>query len=422
MSHPLSPGVIDAGVVVCPRPELPEAEVLGLRVAGVPLLARALLAAQQAGIQRFAIVALPAQQPALRAQLDHEPRLHGRVRWVEPTEVPSLQSSCSLVLSPSVVLDAGALRSWLFRISNGGAVTAPDGGWIGPLAVPSALLAPCIEAALRGQTGLMGFLEQLHGEHRLERVRWDGARHQPIRSAREVPAIEQAMLAALRSPEDGPIVDRFVNRAVSTRLTRWLIPSRVTPNQITCASLITGLAGAWFLSSERALASLWGLTLFQLSVILDHADGEVARLKFLSSPLGKWLDNVSDHAVGLAVVAFLTWRVAGNRPIAQFAALGVAAAFGITLAFLVVFWWSISAQRLEVRTTTPARLLARILAVLANRDGFCLALWVTILLGRPAWFLWALAIGANAYWLAWLFIYGLPRRTPEAVDDSPRGR
>ena len=169
------------------------------------------------------------------------------------------------------------------------------------------------------------------------------------------------------------------------------------------------------------LKSLWGLVLFQLSVILDHVDGEVARLKFLTSPLGKWLDNVSDHAVDLAVIGFLTWRVAGNGPGAHFLAIGGAAALGITIAFIVVFRWSVSGQHLVVRTTVPARLVARALAVLANRDGFCLALWFAILLDRPTWFLWALALGANAYWAAWLFIYGLPPRSMKAVGGSAPG-
>ena len=418
MGGPLTLGPIDTAVVVCPRPELPEAQFLGVRVAGIPLLTRTLLTAQCAGIHRFVIVATGAQQAALRAQLEGEPRLRGRIWWFEPTEDPRPQSPCSLVLPPSVIVDAGALRAWLLRVANGGVVTAPDGGWCGPLAVPSSLLLPCIEAALRGQNGLMGFLEGLHREHRLNRVPWDGVRHQPARSLGEVAAIEQAMLAALRIPEDGPIVDRFVNRTVSARLTRWVITSRVTPNEITCASLITGLAGAWLLGGEGMLKSLWGLVLFQLSVILDHVDGEVARLKLLSSKLGKWLDNICDHVVGLAVIGLLTWRVAGNGPTAHFLALGMAGALGITLAFAIVFWWSVSGQPSEVRTTNSAQFLARALTFLANRDGFCLALWVAILLGRPTWFLWALALGANAYWVAWLFIYGLPSRSTEAVSRS----
>ena len=50
------------------------------------------------------------------------------------------------------------------------------------------------------------------------------------------------------------------------------------------------------------------------------------------------------------------------------------------------------------------------MSFLANRDGLYLALWGTLLLGRPAWLLWALALGANLYWAAWLLVYGLPSR------------
>jgi phosphatidylglycerophosphate synthase len=211
-----------------------------------------------------------------------------------------------------------------------------------------------------------------------------------------------------------------VNRTLSAILTRGLLNSRVTPNQVTGASLLTGLLGAWLLGGEGGARSLLGLILFQLSVILDHVDGEVARLKYLYSRLGKWLDNFSDHAVGLAVIAFLTWRVSAGHPAGYFIVLGLAAALGVTGAFLVVFGWSISGRQREVRTTATARLLARVLSALANRDGFCLALWLAVLLGRAEWFLWALALGANAYWAAWLLIYGLPARSHAVADASLR--
>src|SRR5574337_1835205 len=101
----VTPGPIDTAVVVCPRPELPEAGALAVQVAGIPLLTRTLLTAQRAGIQRLAIIALGVQQATLRAQVDGEPRLHGRVRWFDPTEAPIPQSACSLVLPPSVIVD-----------------------------------------------------------------------------------------------------------------------------------------------------------------------------------------------------------------------------------------------------------------------------------------------------------------------------
>jgi len=402
---------IDTAVVVCPRADSPEAGLLTIRVAGLPLLTRTLLTAQRAGIQRLAVVAEGSQQPALRAELDGEARLRGRVRWFEPTGEHRTEAACSLILPASVVLDAGALRGWIGRVGDGEWVTATDDATVGPLAVPGVLLPACIEAAHQGQPALKKFLERLDGERRLIRLPWEGGPQHPVRSAGEVPGIERAMLATLRSPDDGPVVDRYLNRTLSAILTRGLLNSRVTPNQVTGASLVTGLIGAWLLGGEGGARSLLGLILFQLSVILDHVDGEVARLKFLFSRLGKWLDNFSDHVVDLAVIAFLTWRVAEGHPAGYFITLSLAAALGVTGAFLLVFGWSVSGGRREVRTTATARLLARVLATLANRDGFCLPLWLAVLLGRPEWFLWALAIGANAYWIAWLFVYGVPPRS-----------
>jgi phosphatidylglycerophosphate synthase len=113
--------------------------------------------------------------------------------------------------------------------------------------------------------------------------------------------------------------------------------------------LIIGLAGAWFRGGEGRLNSRWDFVLFQHFLILDHVDGEGARLKCLSSSLGKWLDNVSDYAVDLAVIGWLTWRVPRDEPATQFVALVVAAGFGIALAFLAVSWWSVCAQRLRRR-------------------------------------------------------------------------
>jgi hypothetical protein len=99
--------------------------------------------------------------------------------------------------------------------------------------------------------------------------------------------------------------------------------------------------------------------------------------------------------------------------------LGLAAGLGVTGAFLVVFGWTMSGRPREVRKTATARLLARILATLANRDGFSLALWVTLLLGCAEWFVWVLALGGNAYWVAWILSYGAPP-TPLLLNLVPQ--
>ena len=398
--------MIDTAVVVCPRADMPEASLLGVRVGGLPLFARTLLTARQAGVERFVVVASEPQQAGLRFQLERDLRLRDRVQWAEPAEALPAPADCLLLL-PTVLLEAGALRRWIERAAADGSLIAAEPGG-GPLVVPARELSACVEAALGGVAGVTRYLARLQGQGPLCRVAWEGIDQHPLRSVEEVPEVEHRMIAAFRSPEDGPIVDRYVNRTLSARLSRRLVAWPVTPNQITVASLVAGLLGAWALHLEGVLASLAGLALFQLSMVLDHADGEVARLKFQFSPLGKWLDNFSDHVVDLAVIACLTWRVVVSGTTGHLALLGLASAIGVTGAFLVVFWWSLSGQPPEVRCTAAARRVAPALSALANRDGFCLALWATLLLDRPTWFLWILALGANAYWMAWLLTYGLP--------------
>jgi phosphatidylglycerophosphate synthase len=142
-------------------------------------------------------------------------------------------------------------------------------------------------------------------------------------------------------------------------------------------------------------------------VVLDHSDGEVARLRFQFSRFGKWLDNWSDHVVDLAVIAGLTWRASPGLDAGQRLWLGLAAAFGATVSFLLVFDWTVRGGGATAGASSqgPAdRLIA-----MANRDGFCLTLWGTLLIGRPDWFLWALALGANAFWFLWLMVCGMPR-------------
>jgi len=385
----------DMAVVVCP-----DAADGRLRVGGLSLVARALLVAEQAGSTRLLAVGDGAEREGLAAELAGDGRLGG-LRWLEAGAVPDSPPGRSLLLLPEVVVAPGELRAWAARVPAAAEAAAPDADGGGPLLVSSALLPAAIAAARGGRSGLAAFLAGLARAGRLAEIPWEGALRAGVGSPAEAEALEWKMLRLLRTPEDGPVVDRFVNRTLSGWLTRWLVDTPVTPNQVTVASLLSGLLGAWVLGYPGWGVSLLGLALFQLSMVLDHSDGEIARLTFRFSPFGKWLDNWSDHTVDIAVVGMLTWRVAeagGGLPWL----LGLLAVIGVTGSFLIVFRWSLVPD--SAGPKPPG------LESLANRDGFCLSLWATVLLGQPAWFLWLLAVGANVFWLLWLLRVGLPPR------------
>lgn len=135
-----------------------------------------------------------------------------------------------------------------------------------------------------------------------------------------------------RSVED--VVDRFVNRPLAARLVRWLAPTPATPNQVTAVSCLLGVAGAAVLSLGSWPALAVGAILLQLSIVVDCADGQLARAKGLASQWGEVFDHVSDDLSFMLVslvLALTLWRTEpGNILPLALAALAFAAALVLT--------------------------------------------------------------------------------------------
>ncbi len=124
---------------------------------------------------------------------------------------------------------------------------------------------------------------------------------------------EEEMLRLLRGKgHDGP-VSRFLNRPISIRLSRRLVWTDITPNQITLLSFALAVAAAFFLSRESYLWFAAGGILAQMASIVDGCDGEIARIKWLQSDYGAWLDAVLDRYADACLLAGITWHVANYR-------------------------------------------------------------------------------------------------------------
>lgn len=107
---------------------------------------------------------------------------------------------------------------------------------------------------------------------------------------------------------DGP-VSRYLNRPLSMRLSRYLVRTPVTPNQISFFSFILSLVGAWLFAKQGYLPLAAGAVLAQTASVVDGCDGEVARLKFLESDFGGWFDAVLDRYADAFLLFGLTWHV-----------------------------------------------------------------------------------------------------------------
>lgn len=124
----------------------------------------------------------------------------------------------------------------------------------------------------------------------------------------------------------------FIHRIVRP-VVRAAAPTGVTPNQVTTLRLITALASAWMFAKGGVLWPNIGAGVFVISMLLDRADGELARQTGQSSLWGYRYDLVCDFLAGASTfvgVGFGQEAAMGPTAIA----LGAAAGAGIG----VLFW------------------------------------------------------------------------------------
>jgi phosphatidylglycerophosphate synthase len=218
----------------------------------------------------------------------------------------------------------------------------------------------------------------------------------PIDDAASARAVARALWASLTSATDG-FVDKHFNRPVGRFfLSKPLVHTPVSPNQVSIAATVLGLWSAWLFASGNYAAAVWAAVLLQLSAIVDCVDGDLARVLFKESALGKWLDIVGDQVVHIGVFAAIAvglYRAGSEAAVL----LGASAIIGVVLSFLVVLR---ALRQPESRRNTR---LQKLIDATTNRD-FSVLLILLAVLGRLEWFLWMTAIGVHVFWIAALAV------------------
>lgn len=127
---------------------------------------------------------------------------------------------------------------------------------------------------------------------------------------------EEFLQDKLIKPTDG-IISRYINRKFSTKIFTPLllkIYRKITPNQVSILSFIVSLISSLFFFLGQAII---GGLLIQLSSILDGSDGEIARLKYMQSSLGNFIDAVldryADGFIFLGMFYYLLTKIGGKE-------------------------------------------------------------------------------------------------------------
>lgn len=104
--------------------------------------------------------------------------------------------------------------------------------------------------------------------------------------------------------------NRYVARPAAAVLLVGLERTRVTPNQITLGSLAVFVAAAVVIGASPSHGGLVaGVCILQFSYVLDCADGQLARLRGTSTPVGAHLDFLMDELKAFLLVAAIGIRL-----------------------------------------------------------------------------------------------------------------
>jgi phosphatidylglycerophosphate synthase len=106
---------------------------------------------------------------------------------------------------------------------------------------------------------------------------------------------------SLKSLDVEEPIDLYVHRPLAYLLARALLPTPVSPNAVTLASMGLGLYAAVLMVSSMPHHFQWAALCAFLSTVFDCADGQLARMRRTSSVIGRMLDGTAD-VLGLSAI------------------------------------------------------------------------------------------------------------------------
>ncbi|MFI5326575.1 MAG: CDP-alcohol phosphatidyltransferase family protein [Candidatus Rokuibacteriota bacterium] len=359
-----------------------------------------MVAALRAGASLIAVPSTLRDAEAERA-LRRMPALAAAVRWLAPgAPGPADEPGAWLLLPASSLIHVSALAGLLAAPAPGGAVLALSVGGPAPVAlVPAPLVAELWTDLAAGRPVGARLARRLveAGTPAREAT----GPHVAVREASDLARAVTALEATLGIAVDSG-VDRYLHRRGSRWISGLLVRTPVAPNHVSLVSLAIGLVAIWCFWHATAASALLGVVVYALACIVDHADGEIARLTFQESHLGANLDWTIDTIIHVGIV-FGIGVSSGGR---LMAGVGLLAAIGVTLSAVFARYLP---REIEVGPSVGG-----LLTHIANRDLFYLVL---LSFGALRWLAPSLvfvvavvvAVGSQVYWVSCLTRIWRPR-------------
>jgi hypothetical protein len=291
------------------------------KIAGVPFILRNLLTLQRAGIKTLAVYMEDSHGDLEKSfeKILKDSRLPKNIPWIN--NIPQLkewvQNNPTYIFNGSALQKKKELHSLIHSHSkNEGTSAFP----IDPERLDE-LLTDNPTAIQSQQFGFPLYVP--------------GAKEEEIQKPEDFKRLHEAHLGCSGLSHDS-LITRILSRPFSRLLTRMFLNSPISPNQITLISFFLGLVSAFLFFQGSYRSYVIAAMLLVLSTWVDGADGEIARLKFMETDIGKKLDIYCDNIIHFLVFTAIGCGVYFKTDESIFLYLGGLAGLGGLTAFFLL--------------------------------------------------------------------------------------
>ncbi len=373
-------------------------QFLKVRIAGLTLIDRLFHEARKCGIQKVFVLC---SNPELLKPLNNSVQF---VNMID--ELKRMPQKSSIILKCGYLPDELFFKSLLKSIDGKFSYMIPH--------YPSILVFKENNDTqklkkLWGKNGFDSLCDELKNSPFSKVLDIENGNIYDTRSPERIPFVENQLFKGLIKDTEG-FMSRHFGRKISIAISKRLVETSITPNQITLISVLIGLLGGFFMGVSRGLWQILGSLLFLTHSIMDGCDGEIARIKFSESRLGGLLDFWGDNVVHSAVFIAIAWewwnRTQAFFPLllAMFAVLGCLASAGM------IYWKTMRFKNekgplyTHVSSFKEKNKLKAIADFLSRRDFIYLVVILSFF-KHLDWFLICSALGTPAFLLVLLWLY-----------------
>jgi len=287
-----------------------------IRIAGLSVEQRAVRVAQRVGATRVLVVG------------DARDELTG---WRAGRSCPVLVVRADQLVHPPLVapLVAAAAPADGLAVAVGA-----DDRYAGAFLATGATSARVIAALARGDSDTA-----LAASATARVAHGDIARH-AIATPDERRAAHRMLYRILIKPQDNAIT-RVLYRPVSRPLTRLLVWTPITPNQISYLVAALVALGCWLTAHASMNMAIAGTAVILGAAYIDCCDGEIARLKLMSSRFGAWIDTIVDELTSVGYMVALGWHCHLAYGRGYFGELGFDPWLAAIAVGVITFGWSV---------------------------------------------------------------------------------